>query len=111
MTKKRKKAAASASPLVLDEKIGIQDINGLVDQLTALLKSDAANAINANAVRNIDTAALQVLIAFANGGGDVEWQHEEGTLQEHARLAGVDDLLKLAAASAASDDDGLCPVF
>ncbi len=112
---RKKNQTRKPGPLVLDRKVGIQNISDLVDNLSAVLESGARIVVDANSVQSADIAALQVLVAFANASGsrsrEVEWKHDEGALQEFAELAGLAGDLRLSEAAINAEDDNLCPVF
>lgn len=108
-------AAKTAGPLVLEERIGIQDVTRLAGRLQTLLKSDSELVIDANAVKSADISSLQILVAFANSAraqsSSVNWKCDEGSLRQLAKLADLEHYLEFDATPAAAEDDGMCPVF
>lgn len=111
----KKSAAKKAGPIILEEKLGIQNVASLVNRLDALLKSDSEFVIDANAVESADMAALQVLVAFANSARaqsrEINWKCDDGSLRQLARLSDLEQYLQFDATPAEAEDDGLCPVF
>lgn len=112
----KKTEVVAESPLVLEEKIGIQTISNLVERLESLLSSDSKILIDASAVQYADIAALQVLTAFSNSARaqsrPIEWQCENSVLPRLCALADLDRHINFdAPAEVVEEDDGLCPVF
>ncbi len=102
-------------PVILDAKLGIENVAGLIDQLAPVLSAEGAITIEVTKVESIDTAALQVLVAFANSARAqsraLEWRGSAGTLIESSELADLDRYLEVGTAPAEQENDGLCPVF
>lgn len=108
--------------VILGSTLSIQNIGELVDQLTAVVGANGPITITAEEVTSVDTAGLQVLVAFSNSmraqSRVVHWQDKTGVLREFAELADLDGCLEIGsdqssteAVSAAQADDALCPVF
>jgi len=108
-------AVSKDNLFVLDEKIGIQSIGNLVEQLSVAFDGSSNVVIDANAVRSIDIAALQVLVAFANSAfgssSNVEWRSDNGILRQYAELADLSQYLQFISNPVDAEGDGLCPVF
>lgn len=112
---RKKPAVAELGPVVLASQPGIKNIAELKEQLTAALGSGSAVTVDAAKVESIDTAALQLLVAFANSvrerSGTVEWKQPSTVFREMADLADLSRCLGIGEGSIADEDDGLCPVF
>ncbi len=113
--KKKTPAAKKATPpeLVLAPRLSIRDAAGLTQQLEA-----GPALVDATALESVDTAVLQLLVAYANAsqraGRKVRWK-DAGTLAAALRLAGLTQCIEFDAPGAdteiPADEDGLCPVF
>ena len=126
-TKRKKKLKNSPKepvnePVILDTKLGIQNIVALTDLLTNAVATDGPVTLDIGNVRSVDTAALQVLTAFANSmraqPGALEWQGQASVLREFVELAGLDRCLEIESGSTGNEpvpvvqvEDELCPVF
>ena len=111
-------AKTAPQPLVLERRLGIESSRAFKTELTALLDGKPDNiAVDATSVELIDTAALQLLVAFSNelrrNAGELEWRGVSDTLRNAAQLLDLESSLALPAEASAdnADDDGLCPVF
>ncbi len=102
-------------PVALDARLGIESIAALVNQLEPVLSAEGPITIDAAKVDSVDSAALQVLIAFANSARAqsraLEWQGATGALVEFSELADLGRYLEISAVPTMEEDDGLCPVF
>ncbi len=102
-------------PVVLDSQLEIKNIGSLVEQLLPLLSRDGSVVIDAAKVESVDSAALQVLVAFANSARAralaLEWRGTTSVLKEFSELADLDRYLDFRVAPVEVQDDGLCPVF
>lgn len=97
--------------LTLDARLTIKNIAALIQALETSPKT-----IDAGAVEQVDTAALQVLVAYANSARaaqrDVHWCKGAGKLPQALEQAGLKHIISFTCTSAAElMDDGLCPVF
>ena len=111
----KKPAAAESGSVVLASQPGIKNIAELKEALTAAHSAVSAVTIDAGKVESIDTAALQLLVAFANSvrgqSRAVEWTEPSAVFCELADLADLGQRLGIGEGSIAEEDDGLCPVF
>ncbi len=112
----RKPTAVEPGTVVLECSPGIKNVIELKDTLAAAHGAGAAVSVDASAVEFIDTAALQLLIAFANSMREksrtVEWKNPSPVFCEMADLADLTQGLGIHAdGPVAEEDDGLCPVF
>jgi phospholipid transport system transporter-binding protein len=114
---KRKKASSSASrsrkaapkkqkgpvshTLALAAECTVSDAGSLKERLASLLEEPQAVTLDVTALQRIDTAGLQVIIAFirerAGHGRPVEWQGTAPVLATAAQLLGLTSLLRLPA--------------
>ena len=115
MAKKRSRKKAARGPnglLALPARLGIKNVSEWKSELAGLLKADCSIKIDASAVESIDTAALQLLVAFVSQlkqqARALEWQQPTDAFLQHAHLIDVARHLGL---EARADDDDLCPVF
>lgn len=104
-------AADDRHRLALDARVTIQTIGALQSALEA-----APAVIDASAVQHVDTAALQLLVAYANSaraaGRDIHWSADDGELPHALALAGLGCRITFASSQVADADiDDLCPVF
>ena len=71
--------------------------------------------VDASKVESIDTAALQLLVAFANSvraqSRTVEWEEPSIVFREMTDLADLTQGLGIDDGTVIEEDDGLCPVF
>ncbi len=102
-------------PVVLVAQLEIKTIASLVEQLLPVLSLDGPVVIDAAKLESVDSAALQVLVAFANSARAralaLEWRGTTSVLKEFSELADLDRYLDLPVAPVEVQDDGLCPVF
>ena len=111
----KKKQAARAEPdaaravLTLSGKLSVKEAGTLAEQLSA-----QPETVDAEALDSVDTAALQLLVAYANSarkaGRTVTWKGRDAALGEALALAGLAHCIEFDAATASGDDE-LCPVF
>ncbi len=111
----KKPAAAESGSVVLASKPGIKNIAELKESLAAAHCATSAVTVDVGKVESIDTAALQLLVAFANSVREqsrtVEWREPSTVFCEMANLADLSQCLGIGQGSIAEEDDGLCPVF
>ena len=110
------KAASSgqrACSIVLDSRPDIKTIDELSKELGAALAADGEVVVEAAGVETIDTAALQLLVAFANSvranSRSIRWNDASPALRELAELTDLASALGFEGAP--DEDDGLLPVF
>ncbi len=86
-------------PLALDETLGLETIESLQAALTKHLSSRSAIELDAAAVETIDTAAIQLLAAFAgkveDSGQTIRWLNTPEVVRTSARLLGLERQLGL----------------
>lgn len=82
--------------VVLAEQCLMRDAVALREQLQSLM-TQATVAINASGVERVDTAAMQVLLAFARDraklGLSLTWQGRSDVFNEAAQLLGIHSML------------------
>lgn len=115
-----RKATVEAGPMVLPEHPCIKEIGKLKKALIATRTAGGSPIrIDASQVEAIDTAALQLLVAFSNSvrklALTIEWIAPSAAFLGMADLSDLSRHLGIASgtsdsATAASEDD-LCPVF
>ncbi|HHQ14252.1 MAG TPA: STAS domain-containing protein [Chromatiales bacterium] len=99
--KRSRKAAGKASdgPLVLAETLELETIESLKAALAERLVSGAPVELDAAAVETVDTAAIQLLVAFTGkmkvNDQPVQWLNTSEALQISARLLGLERHLGL----------------
>ena len=75
----------------------------------------SAVVVDASGVESIDTAALQLLVAFTNAireqSRTIEWKEPSSEFRAMAELADLSRGLGIDDHVITEDDDGLCPVF
>lgn len=104
-------------PVILASALGIQNIYELTAQLAAALDAEGPITLDASNVDSLDTAAIQVLVAFANSvlaeSRALQWLNPSHVTREHTELLDLDRFLgiDIDPAPAVEEDDGLCPVF
>ena len=116
--KRRRKKQSTREPartLVLGGKLCIGEVGALKERLTAALEADGSIVIDASGVEAVDTAALQLLTAFANSARGqsrpLEWQNPSAALQESAVLLDLDGSLGLNTSPDGKQDDKTGPAF
>ena len=106
--------ARRSKQLCLGQKNGIESVSMLVGQLQSLCNRTKCISIDASQVTSIDTAALQVLIAYTNAlyakSRTVDWKSPSAAFHEAAEILDLKSALRLDD-DPAIDDDDLCPVF
>ena len=111
----RNPAMVELNPVVLASRPGIKNIAELKEQLTAAHGAASVVVIDARKVESIDTAALQLLVAFANSvralSRTVEWKEPSSVFRQMADLTDLTQRLGIGDGSVTEQDDGLCPVF
>jgi ABC-type transporter Mla MlaB component len=99
------KAALDKQPglntLALAAECTVSDAGSLKERLASLLVEPQAVTLDVTALQRIDTAGLQVIIAFvrerADHGRPVEWHGTAPVLATAAHLLGLTSLLRLPA--------------
>lgn len=110
-------AAPSAPPqdIKLDGKVDISSIATLRERLSAALETGESLSIDASAVDSVDTASLQLLVAFANKASKraqtLAWVEVSDALRERATLLDLDTALDLDGNALLAGSVELCPVF
>ena len=88
-------ADEARAAISLPEQLEIATVSTLREQLPSPTAMEANVALDAQAVTTVDTAALQLLVAFVRDAGvqgiDIQWDNPTETLLEKAQLL---DLLK-----------------
>lgn len=111
----KKTAITGLDPVVLDNQPSIKNIAELKDQLTVAHNAEAAVVVDAGNVDSIDTAALQLLVAFANSvrkqSRTIEWRQPSSAFREMAELVDLSQCMGIDDNAVTEEDDGLCPVF
>lgn len=103
----RKKSSSRARPAViaLAAQCSIKDALALQTELQAALQPSRAVTVDASAVERIDTAALQLLCAFAQQcsaeGRALKWRGDCTVLQDTAGQLGLHEVLGLPQSVAA----------
>lgn len=100
-------APAAPEPTVtFGSNCTIKDAAALKQALCAVVEMPSAVTLDVRGLERIDTAAVQVLCAFVRqrvaAAHAVKWQGMSEALREAARLLGVQSLLSLPPAEAAS---------
>jgi ABC-type transporter Mla MlaB component len=87
--------------LALAAECMVRDASSLKDSLAALLDEPHPITLDITALQRIDTAGLQVIMAFvrerAGHGRSVEWNGTAPALTSAAQLLGLTSLLRLPA--------------
>lgn len=87
------KREADQLHVVLGEDMDIAQTGALYQALTGALDAQASIALDATRVQRIDTAVLQLLVAFTRsagaGGVAVAWTGCSETFNDASRLAGL----------------------
>lgn len=88
--------------LVLPEEISIVNIGEWKDKLTDLLEASSSIAINASDLTRVDTAAVQLMVAFIKElqtqNIEFEWANRSTELDKVARQLGLESMLQLESA-------------
>lgn len=86
-------------PIVLESRLGIQNVSALKTRLSSHCQQGMPAIIDASAVETVDTAALQLLVAFVNSlcsqAQTVEWRTPSSAFTEMAVLADLSGPLDL----------------
>ena len=81
----------------LIDRVGIRDAASLKSQLIATAAADAPIVIDADDAEAVDTAVLQLLVAFCNraraNNKTVSWKDASGVLMESAHVLGLQQYL------------------
>ncbi len=108
-------AVVEPGPVVLPRHPSIKNVAELKEQLLEVHGTAATVVVDAREVESIDTAALQLLVAFMNSlreqSGSVEWDEPSAVFSEMAELADLSRALGIGDDAAIDVDDDLCPVF
>ena len=106
-------ASTESEPIVIDGEQTIKNAAALQGVLKVALERGAPVSIDAGSLQTVDTAALQLLTAFANSmrkqDAALTWVSVSDRLREPAERLGLAECLDLDAAS--DDGDDLLPVF
>jgi anti-anti-sigma regulatory factor len=105
MPKKSSNDAAPA-PIALDSDLRIGAAPALRDTLLTALDAARPVTLDGGAVAQVDTAALQVLAAFARdaraAGVAVTWAAASDTLRRGVGILGLNELIALPASAGAN---------
>lgn len=97
----------------LAPKLGISNIDDLVSQLLASLEKEDQIRVDIDAVEQVDTAAIQVLVGFSNSAvtakRDIDWLGSSDVLVESSKILALGQYLDFGGEEV--DEDDLCPVF
>ena len=111
----KKQATAKSGPVVLESSPCIKTITVLKETLGQVHDRDSAVVIDASNVESIDTAALQLMVAFANSrraqSRAVEWRDPSSVFCETAALLNLNQPLGIGEDDVTEEDDGLLPGF
>jgi len=111
----QKPPAVKLGPVVLASRLNIKNIAELKESLLAAYDADSTVVVDAGAVESIDTAALQLLVAFASSRRErsraVEWHQPSSVFCEAAKMLDLRVPLGIGAGDVTKEDDGLLPVF
>lgn len=106
-------AAEAAGTVVLDCHHDIKTIRELRERLDAAYAAGGDIVLDGAAVESMDTAALQLLLAFGSSvrkqSRTLRWSEVSEAMRELADRTGLGAALELP--DDADEDDGLCPVF
>jgi len=104
--------------IALDPRVVIGDVNTLKKKLSESGQDNRKVVIDASGVESVDTAALQLLTAYAGACADLSWRKPSEVFRDKAELLGLSGALKLEQevgddddGDSTGDDDDLCPVF
>ncbi len=93
-TTRKATGKACTAPLVLAETLELKTAEALKDALTKHLASGKPVQLDSAAVESVDTAAIQLLAAFAgkikDSGQELQWLNTSEVLQTSARLLGLE---------------------
>ena len=106
-------AEPAAATVVLDSHHDIKTIRELRERLETAYAAGGDIVLDGAAVESMDTAALQLLLAFGSSvrkqSRTLRWSEVSEAMRE---LAGRTDLgAALELPDGSDEDDGLCPVF
>ena len=97
----RGREVADGAPIILDTIITIAEAAALKEQLLPHVNREGEISIDGSRVESVDTAALQVLLAFVRSarahGAVIRWTGISGALLNTAQLLGVAKLISLQA--------------
>ncbi len=106
-------AEPSAATVILDRHHDIKTIQELRERLDTAYAAGGDIVLDGAAVESMDTAALQLLLAFGSSvrkqSRTVRWSEVSEAMRELADRTDLGTALELPDGS--DDDDGLCPVF
>ena len=98
--KPRRRAAARPKALALTSELTIAQAGDLKTRLSRLLAVDGPVSVDASATRRVDTACLQLLLAFVRdrqaAGKAVSWKATAPEFTDTARTLGICAALGLA---------------
>ena len=112
----KKRVTAKPGPVVLECSHSIRTITALRETLAQVHGEASAVVVDASKVESIDTAALQLLVAFAKSRREqsraVDWQKPSSVFCETATLLNLNEPLGIGEnVMSEEEDDGLLPVF
>ena len=111
----KKRAPAKPGPVVLESSPCIRTIVVLRETLAQVHGEASPVVIDASKVESIDTAALQLLVAFAKSrreqSRDVDLLDPSTVFCETATLLNLSEPLGIGGDVVTEEDDGLLPVF
>jgi len=94
-------SAPASATVALSAECTVSEAASLKERLAPLLEESQPVTLDVNAVQRVDTAGLQVIMAFvrerAGRGRTVEWQGAAPALTGAAQLLGLTSLLGLPA--------------
>ncbi len=112
----KKRVTAKPGPVVLECSPSIRTITALRETLAQVHGEASAVVVDASKVESIDTAALQLLVAFAKSRREqsraVDWQTPSSAFCETATLLNLNEPRGIGEnVMNEEEDDGLLPVF
>ena len=104
---KKKTGKKAAGPIVLAKRATIGKIEELQEQLSAALDQKSDVEIDASNVEAVDTASLQLLVAFVNSRWKQEksvvWKEPSDEFISRTGLTGLTEVLGIQSAGAVND--------
>ena len=91
------KSSSSRKPIRLFDRVGIRDVAVLKTRLIDSLGNDTPIVVDLDEAETIDTAVVQLLVAFCNSaqknGKTVSWKDSSGIRADTARVLGLEQYL------------------
>lgn len=115
--RKRSKRSPARQSLVLEGKISVAESKDLADRFTKSLAKKGPIVLDTEQVTQVDTAAMQVLVAMQNTAAaqdrELTWNTPSAAITDAATVLGLQRLLNSPDDTAEPEDadDGLLPVF